>query len=300
MVGDFRLSLSVAARVSRIPYAAICNAQWSPHAKAPGRIPVPDIAAVRFFGERVSTPIFRWAFPLALRLHGRALNQVRRTYGLTPLEDLRDTYTDADLALFADTPSLVPVVGGARPHVYIGPIVWSPSMANPLWWDEIASADSVYVSVGSTGNTAALPLILGALEEAGYTTMVATAGRSSISAIPGRRYVAPYLSGEAAARRARFVVCNGGTATAYQALSCAKGVLGVCSNMDQFLTMQYVQAAGAGIGLRASALTPEKLTEAIGRMGPAGAVTAAGKRLGDEFSKHRYGELFPPALASIL
>jgi len=63
--------------------------------------------------------------------------------------------------------------------------------------------------------------------------------------------VADYLSGEAAAARARLVICNGGSPTTQQALSAGVPVLGIPNNLDQYLNMQAVASAGAGQLLRA-------------------------------------------------
>ena len=45
VVGDFRLSLSVSARVAGVPYLAITNAYWSPYARQ--RFPLPELPVVR-------------------------------------------------------------------------------------------------------------------------------------------------------------------------------------------------------------------------------------------------------------
>src|SRR5690348_5660573 len=39
VVGDFRLSLQVSARVARVPYANVTNAYWSPYARTRFRMP---------------------------------------------------------------------------------------------------------------------------------------------------------------------------------------------------------------------------------------------------------------------
>ena len=59
------------------------------------------------------------------------------------------------------------------------------------------------------------------------------------------------------------VICNGGSATVYQALAESRApVLGIPSNMDQHLTMQCVEGAEAGLSLRTEEVprTPRNLT----------------------------------------
>ena len=56
IVGDFRLSLAVSARLAGIPYIAVSNAYWSPFAQA--RFEVPVHAATRLLGVGFSNSIF--------------------------------------------------------------------------------------------------------------------------------------------------------------------------------------------------------------------------------------------------
>jgi UDP:flavonoid glycosyltransferase YjiC (YdhE family) len=64
-------------------------------------------------------------------------------------------------------------------------------------------------------------------------------------------HVASYLPGDEAARRSAFVVCNGGSSTAYQALYEGIPVLGLPANLDQHLAMAAITRRGAGIAVRA-------------------------------------------------
>jgi UDP:flavonoid glycosyltransferase YjiC (YdhE family) len=157
VIGDFRLSLSVSARLVGIPYFALCNAHWSPWS-AHSRFPLPDITLTRVLGPALAEPIFRLAQPLAFRLHAGPLNAVRRKHGLSGFPDVRHAYTDGDLTLYADTPGLVPVRPDCPPnHHFIGPIIWSPSMPLPDWWTSMPSGPLAYVTLGSTGRVDLLP-----------------------------------------------------------------------------------------------------------------------------------------------
>lgn len=266
VIGDFRLSLSVSARLVGIPYFALCNAHWSPWS-AHSRFPLPDITLTRVLGPALAEPIFRLAQPLAFRLHAGPLNAVRRKHGLSGFPDVRHAYTDGDLTLYADTPGLVPVRPDCPPnHHFIGPIIWSPSMPLPDWWTSMPSGPLAYVTLGSTGRVDLLPEVFRALADAQVNAMTATAGRSDVASPGPHCFVADYLPGLEAAARADFVICNGGSATVYQALSTGTPVIGLCSNMDQFLTMSRVVDAGAGISLRAGNVSYKQLRTALRRM----------------------------------
>lgn len=299
VVGDFRLSLNVSARLARIPYLAICNAYWSPWSTIDS-IPLPDIRLTRVLGPALASPLFRLGYPFAFRLHALPLDAVRRAHGLAPLQDLRHAYTDADWTLYADTPVLVPTRNLPSQHRYIGPILWSPHMPLPDWWEQLPERPLVYVTLGSSGRAALLPTVLETLEEAGIATLVATAGRAEVASVPGRRYVSAYLPGEAACARADFVVCNGGSPTAYQALSRGKPVLGLCSNLDQFLAMNGIERAGAGFALRASTADAISIGERVRRLRDEPAYAIAARKVQEEFDCYPAGLLFAALADQVL
>lgn len=78
--------------------------------------------------------------------------------------------------------------------------------------------------------------------------------------------VARYVPGQAAAARADLVICNGGSATVYQALAAGTPVLGIPSNLDQYLMMEYVRRSGAGDYLRAGTTSRTSVTELCERL----------------------------------
>jgi UDP:flavonoid glycosyltransferase YjiC (YdhE family) len=68
---------------------------------------------------------------------------------------------------------------------------------------------------------------------------------------------------EVAAKRAAFVILNGGSPTSYQALAHGKPVIGIPGNFDQHLNIDYLQQAGAGLMIRAGQATPERISRAV-------------------------------------
>ena len=48
----------------------------------------------------------------------------------------------------------------------------------------------------------------------------------------------------------RSVICNGGSPTCYQAFSAGVPVIGIASNLDQYLNMRAVENANAGVLIR--------------------------------------------------
>jgi UDP:flavonoid glycosyltransferase YjiC (YdhE family) len=299
VVGDFRLSLSVSARLSKVPYVALVNAYWSPYVRQ--HYVVPALPLSRYLPLPLANALFLLARPLAFAAHARPLNQVRRTFGLPPLPpDLRHTYTDADHTLYPDIPELFPANDLPEHHHYIGPVIWSPPMAPPHWWDTLPPGKPiVYVTLGSSGQGRLLPLALAALAPLELTVLAATAGNVNVDWVPPNARVAPFLPGEAAARRAALVICNGGSPTSQQALAAGVPVLGVAGNLDQFLNMHAIVRAGAGALLRADRLTEVRLRQAVRVLLENGAAGAA-KDLARLFGRVESGSHFQAQLLRLL
>lgn len=261
IVGDFRLSLSVSARLAGKPYITISNAYWSPYARP--HFTVPELQILKFTGVKLGQRLFDWVRPVAFRYHSLPLNQLRKQYGLPPLGlDLRRIYTDADYTLYADIPQLVPTYELPGTHHYVGPTLWSPAGSLPDWWTKLPDDKPiVYVTLGSSGHGHLLPMVLKALANMPVTVIAAKAGRGLPADVPPNAFVADYLPGEEAAKRAVLVISNGGSQTSYQALANGKPVIGMPANLDQYLNMQYIQRAGVGLTIRAGIAEPETIAK---------------------------------------
>jgi len=254
VVGDLRLSLSVSAPLERVPHVALINAYWSPHAVRDG-FPMPDHPLVRLFGETLAARYFPAALPKVFAHFARQVNRLRRRHGLPPIGALPEVLLHADATVFPDIPALVPTAGSPGHHHYIGPVLWSPRVPLPPWWDSLdPDRPTVYVTLGSSGLADLLLVVLRAVEALGFQAMVATAGRVAVTELPPHVHAADLIPGDLAARRACLVVSNGGSTTGYQALAAGRPVVGVASNLDQYLAMQAIEKAGAGVLLRAGSL----------------------------------------------
>jgi UDP:flavonoid glycosyltransferase YjiC (YdhE family) len=265
VVGDFRLSLDVSARLAGVRYLAIANAYWSRYAQV--RPPVPDITLTRLTGVTVGQRLFDRGAPAVSAWHARAFRRLRSRYGLPPdVADIRDVYTRGDETLFADVTELVPMAELPDGYHFLGPVPWSPPVADPVWWDSLAAdRPVVYVTLGSSGRGDLLPLVLDALADLPVCVVAATAGRRAPSRVPANAHVAALLPGDRAADRAAVVVGNGGSPTSYQALAAGKPVVGICHNLDQYLNMTLVERAGAGCLLRAGRLSRSLVQRAVAR-----------------------------------
>lgn len=289
VIGDFRLSLSVSARLAGVPYMALTNAYWSPHVRA--GYTVPNIPLTKVLPIALADPLFRMVRPFAFAAHSLPLNRVRRKYGLPALGfDLRRVYTDADHTAYMDLPQMFSAEALPAHHSWLGPVLWSPPIAPPDWWDRLpAGRPIVYVTLGSSGQGRLLPQVLAALAPLPLTLLAATAGNVALGQQPDNVYAAEYLPGEAAAARAALVICNGGSPTSQQALAAGVPVLGIAGNLDQFLNMHGVTGAGAGAVLRADRLQLDTLRATVEAMLGDAALRSNAAGLAAEFAKANAG-----------
>lgn len=265
IVGDFRLSLSVSARVAGVPYATIANAYWSPYI-ADKAFPLPVLPITRLLPLPIAATLFRLAAPLAFRQHCKPLNHLRRHHGLPELgDDLRRIYTDADFTLYADAPGMFETEALPKSHLFLGPIVWSPPVPLPPWWSALPDDGRpvIYLTLGSSGSAKLAVHVIDVLAKLPVTVIASMAGAPPPSRVAANVFTADYLPGAAATTRSQLVVCNGGSLASYQALTAGVPVLGIASNMDQFLNMRAVQASGGGATLRADRLHPAAISAAV-------------------------------------
>ena len=286
IVGDFRLSLAVSAELAGVPYIALSNAYWSSYCEQ--QYVVPDLPITRTLGPALAQPLFSLVRPLAFALHCRPMNKVRRRYGLPSLGyDLGEVYTHADYTLYADAPDLYRMRRLPLNHRFIGPIVWSPEFPRPDWWQSLPSERPiVYVTLGSSGPAGLLPMLLETLGSFNVTALVSTAGAPVPSLVPENVHVASYLPGEDAVKMASLVICNGGSPTTHQALSQGVPVVGLPSNLDQYLNMAAIEKSGAGQCLRAGSCEAKALHSVISRVLDDAVTHAAARRLAVRFTEY--------------
>ena len=261
IVGDLRWSLAVSGPRSGVPVASIANACWSPFAVR--RFPLPEHPIVRLLGVPLSAKHFSRALPWILRRFARPIDALRKEHALPPLGSLEAVITWGDLTLYADPPNLYRMRPLPGSHRFVGPIHWAPPAGLV---PESRSRPLIYVTLGSSGPLRALPSILGATAALDVDVLLATAGRIELPRLPANARAAAFVRGDLAAARASVVICNGGASTAYQALTAGTPVIGLPLNLDQYLVMDAIERAGAGILLRSGTVTEEKVRAAVLRI----------------------------------
>lgn len=294
IVGDFRLSLAISAPLAGVPLATLINAYWSPFAVREF-FPVPDHPIVKLLGLALAERYFPQAMPKVFAHFAAPVNALRERHGLPPIGSLLEVLTYGDYTLYPDVPELCPTAELPPNHRYLGAVPWSPAV--PLPQDLPAAGDTrplVYVTLGSSGKLEALEHVLQALSSLPVVGLLATAGRARPRVLPDNVLAVDFVPGALAARAARLVITNGGSSTGYQALREGRPVLGIASNLDQYLAMTAIQSAGAGRLLRAASVSAARLSNAVGALLESPEETRAAARLARAFAEldchARFGE----------
>lgn len=258
IVGDLRWSLAVSGPRSGVKVASVANAGWSPFAVR--KFPLPEHPIVRLLGVPLAAKHFPRALPAISRHFARPLDALREEHGLAPLGALEQVLTWGDLTLYADPPALYEMRPLPSSHRFLGPVHWAPAGG---FVPERGRRPLLYVTLGSSGPLRALPAILRAVATIDADVLLATAGRIWPRRLPSNVRAVELVRGDLAAERAAVVVCNGGASTAYQALTAGTPVVGLPLNLDQYLAMDAIERAGAGILIRSGAAREEIIRAAV-------------------------------------
>jgi UDP:flavonoid glycosyltransferase YjiC (YdhE family) len=169
----------------------------------------------------------------------------------------------------------------------------------PSWWNEVpTNKPIVYLTLGSSGRHELLPVVLRALAKLDVTVLLSTAGRAAPEPMPNL-FCAPFLPGHQAVARAALVISNGGSTTGYQALAGGVPVLGIASNLDQFLAMKAITTVGAGVVLRAGSLKESAVGEAVKRLLAEPGFAQAARTVAQDFAQYDSAQRFERELASL-
>ncbi len=280
VVGDSRCSLAVSGRLAGIPYINIADAQWSPSVDI--AFELTDSPLSRLLGMPLSNLIFNFSHPFAFIFQTIPINLVRLKFGLPGIGfDVKSFATYGDYTIYPNDPELFPLKRPLPPgHMFIGPLIWSPQMEKPEWWNRLPKdRPVVYVSLGSTGQPRLMGAIFNVLAELKVTVIAATSGRTAAMRVPHNAFVADFIPGAEAARLSRLVICNGGAMSGPQALSAGVPYLGLISNMDQMLFSKTVRRAGACELLREGEVNEETLRPVIRKMLAQESYHAAARRI---------------------
>ncbi|HEV8549681.1 MAG TPA: nucleotide disphospho-sugar-binding domain-containing protein [Polyangiaceae bacterium] len=292
VVGDFRLSLPISARRAGIPHAALINAYFSPYAVRDG-FPVPDHPIVSLIGAARAARYFPRAMPAVFAHFVAPIDTVRKRHGLEPSGGLLAALSAGDFTLYPDVPELCPTRDAPANHRYLGHVPWAPAPRRSELHEKLSrEAPLVYVTLGSSGRLSALKTVLEVIAELPVAALLTTAGRFTLDHPPSNVFVTDFAPGDLVAHAARFVVTNGGASTSYQALAAGRPVLGIPSNLDQYLAMTAIERAGAGRLVRAGEATASAVRRAFTELLDSAALRHGALAVRAQFDRYDYRERF--------
>ena len=285
VVSDMRWSTPISAPVFGVPCATLVDAFWSRRTTRHW-FPMPDLPLARLPGastfEKYLYPI---SLPTVLRHFAAPVNKLRRKHGLPELGDHIDVVNWGDYLLFPNDPLITPLTHQAPHETFLGPVLWSPQIPLPTFWDELGrDRPMIYATLGSSGSVDAVPPVLEALGGMDVDVVLSTAARVTPKNPPRNVRVVEMIPGDLAARKAAVVVCNGGASTGYQALAEGTPIVGIPWNLDQLLSAIAMRDAGAGVFLRTATVTSAKIRAAVERVMREESFTQTAQRVAASFA----------------
>ncbi|MBS3071762.1 hypothetical protein J4408_02120 [Candidatus Pacearchaeota archaeon] len=264
VVGDFRPSLKISCKLENKPFVNVTSFYWSKYYREV--YPASNILAGKILGKKILTillnnRIFRKLF---FRRYLSGYNLICRKYGLDEARGIREAYHHGDYCVYSDIKEIYDNVKVPKSHAFIGPIIWEPEIKNKKIKIP-RNKRVVYLSFGSSGEIN--QKLINFLNN-GENFIIVVTGRKDVLNKDSKNVV--YMNFAKASeflKRADLAINNGGSAGVYQALSFGVPILGIPSNMDQFLTMEPISKAGLGDALEYDNISLKELNKKIKYLG---------------------------------
>lgn len=261
IVGDFRLSLNISAEIAGIAYQNIVSGYMIRYYSAP-QSPPQTFPAVRMLGRRLSSAMFPLLKRATLKYYAINFNRYRRRHGLDRVRDIFDVISSPHGNFIADIPEYTPCNELPDHYQFVGPLIWEPDIARPDWLSSLEpNRPSVYVTMGSTGNSEAFLKTLTVLRDAGYQVMTTTGGH--LREAPEGVFACDFAPGSALLRHSDAVICHGGNLTIYQAVRERVPVVAIPTFHDQEINVDRIEALQWGVGLHPTRWKPSDLLAAV-------------------------------------
>lgn len=249
IVSDFRLTAPISASITNTPLLTITNAYWSPNSSCEFLPPAAGI--FNLLPSNASLYLFKYLRPYFFKNFGKELNQVRQKYGLEKRNDFRELYTDGDKTAYLDLPQFVSLDSLPRNHFFLGPIIWSPKLADTTLPE--FSKRYAYISLGSTGHKGCLVNVIKAVWKQNLIPII-----SGLNEVESKKYfkklprlktesiIQPMIKPESILPYCKISICHGGSGTVYQSLSYGVPVICLPYNPDQSLVSLSVSQKQLG------------------------------------------------------
>jgi len=95
------------------------------------------------------------------------------------------------------------------------------------------------------------------------TVLCVTAKKTLLEKAYSNVFIAEFLPAEEVVKKSDIVICNGGSPMVYQSIVEKKSIIGLPSNLDQYLMMTLAQQAGFGKLIRAGKVDSSSIEDAV-------------------------------------
>ena len=262
VVGDFRPTAAISARLEQVPYAAILNGYMTSAFDPTDVLLAPATTrGKRAFASFVS----RGVQAAQKRDLASTFREVAKRHGLAGLTSLGD-FLEGDLTLIADLPEFCPLRNLPESQRYVGPLVWEPAAdASELQAELDPTRPLIYATTGNTGPRHLVDLVVDAFGRDERYEVVLTTGAYNDPPADSRPnvHVTRYAPASEILRRAVAVVHCGGSGTTYQALREGVPAVVVPENNDQRINAHLVKRHGLGMALVLEQTTGDVLRAAV-------------------------------------
>jgi UDP:flavonoid glycosyltransferase YjiC (YdhE family) len=282
VVGDFRLTAAISARLAGVPYVPVVNAYMT-DAFDPVDLLMPEgdgRALASFIGGRL--------YQRQKRAAAAPFRKAARAHRIRDLTSLYDFLT-GQRTLIADLAQFCPLKNPPASFFYIGPLIWEglaasrPGHAGSTAGQEATQTGTggipeasepdflrhrppdrrlLYVTVGNTGDEALLHFAVDTFAGHPSYDVLMTTGAfidpGSIRSAPNIT-VRRFVPGSVVMRQAEAVIHTGGNGTTYQAMAAGVPALVVPFNNDQRINAWLVLRNGVGKPLSPAGLTGKQV-----------------------------------------
>jgi MGT family glycosyltransferase len=266
IIGDFRLTAAISARLAQIPYISVVNAVLTDYFDPVEALARPEPAGGQ---KKVATFAARAIQNKQKRSLAQHFRRVARRHKLKQLDSLYD-FLAGDLNLITDIPQFCALNHPPAHYRYVGPFVWEGlHQQMPELVDVDPSRQLIYATTGNTGQAEMLKSVVSAFGgDDAFQVVLTTGAYIEPDRVPraANVLVARFIPGGQIMPHARAVIHCGGSGSTYQTLAYGAPALVVPFNNEQRINGRLVQKHGVGKMLAVVQLSPARLRDAVAQL----------------------------------
>ena len=195
------------------------------------------------------------------------VNSVRRDFRVREISTLFEMYQNAPLTIAATaTPFEYSRSDWPSTYLFVGPLIWEPTLPVPRWIKSLDDRPVILIADTSIPRHKDAPEWLSSAVAAlgdGPFQVIVTASGLVPNDVPRNVRVEHFVPHRQILPFTDCVVCHGGSGITHKALAYGVPVLAIPDGYDRFEVGRRVEAAGAGVMLRASSVTVPRLRRAV-------------------------------------